>query len=545
MSEGTTANQRFLPFHVLSENRGVPFTPDLEAATIFTLAELERGKGGGLILKQPEENIKFIAKLGYPLWVSPWRKIALVFDGLSQTNCKLPFLSFPDVDSFVENLKRGARTLETHQAFLSDHLNYFQVPAAEKSLVVNGLMTDAQFVTEFNLCRRGAEGGTGEEEEMGLIPPSLDESAVSAGIRDLETLREKLQGNAYNLYKGIRYLHRTSQQYVKELHAQAGAVKEEFSAKIRQEEKAVAPKVTQLKDDYDFRMNSMAKSYEKRRLPIQQAKTKLEKSREQAAARLEQCKVEAKAHANKGHAASERKWKDKADETRKELSEIEKQLKQVEKALKDLEEQRSVETIKLRDELETKIREARRNLLELESTGDAKILILNQEIEKLETQTKMICHHASNAAKQLEANVSQFEKLGVERELGLNGSLLCYVPFYLNCFQADSQKRFLTIPPSVVNNVSVFTKLKGALRMSKISSLLAPRFKTLSSLVESVQTLAERNAAFEAELMELGARANLLTTKDVSDSIIEGLKGLRTEGWLSEKEFDDVLKRVI
>ena len=537
-------NQRFLPFSVLSENRGLPFTPDLEAATIFTLAELERGKGGGLILKQPEETMKFIAKLGYPVWVSPWREIALAFDGLNQTSGTQPYLAFPDVAGFVENLKRGARTLETHQAFLSDHLNYFQVPAAEKNLVVSGLMTDAQFMAEFNLCRRGAGGADTEASEMGLIPPTLDESAVASGIRDLEALRETLQTNTYNLCKSVSFLHRTTQQYVKELHGKARAIKEEFAVKIQQEEKAVAPKVTQLKDDYDFRMNAMAKSYEKRLFPIQQAKARLEKFREHATARLEQCKVEAKAHGDKGHAASEQKWKEKASETRKELSANEKQLKQTEKALKDLEELRSVETFKLRDELETKIREARKSLLELESTRDAKALIHSQEIEKLETQTKAICDQVSNAAKMLEANVAQLEKVGVERELGLNGSLLYYVPFYVACFQADSQKRFMIIPPSVVNNVGVFTKLKGALRMSKISSLLSPRFKTVSSLVESAQVLAEKNGAFETELIELSTRNNVLAAKSISGSIRDGLKGLRDEGWLSDKEFDEILSRI-
>jgi hypothetical protein len=546
MSQRTNSstNQRFLPFSVLSENRGVPFTPDLEAATIFTLTEFERGKGGGLILKQPEEKIKFIAKLGYPVWVSPWRGIALAFDGLTQTSCTQPYLSVPDVTGFVENLKRGARTLETHQAFLSDHLNYFQAPAAEKTLVVNGLMTDAQFMTEFNLCRRGAEGADTEAAEIGLIPPLLDEPAVASGIRDLETLRETLQANANNLYKGISFLHKTTQQYVKELHGNTAEVKAEFAAKIQQEEKIVAPKVAQLRDDYDFRMNSMAKSYEKRRLPIQQAKTRLEKSHEHATARLEQYKAEAKAHADKGHAASEQKWKEKASETRKELKETEKQLKQTEKALKDLEELRSVETIKLRDELETQIREARKNLLELEAHRDAKILIHNQETEKLETQTKMICDQLSSTAKLLETNVAQLDKLGVERELGLNGILLYYVPFYVACFQADSQKRFMVTPPSIVNNVGVFTKLKGALRMSKINSILTPRFKTVSALVESVHPLAQKNAAFETELTELGMRNNVLATPCMSGNIRDGLKGLRDEGWLSEKEFDDVLKRI-
>jgi len=537
-------DQRFLPFCVLSENRGAPFTPELEAATIFTLAEFERAKGGGLILKQPEETVKFIAKLGYPVWVCPWLEIVLAFDGLNQTSSTLPYLSFQDVASFVENMRRGARTLETHEAFLNDHLNFFQGSPAEKELVVNGLMKDTQFTSELNLFRRAAERADMEALEIGLIAPTLDESAVTSGISDLENLRQTLQGDVDNLHRCIRFLHKTTQQYVKELRGKARDIKEEFSAKIQQEEKAVAPKVSQLKDDYDFRMNSMAKSYEKRRLPILRAKARLEKSREHTGARLERYKLEAKAHADKGHDASEQKLKEKASETRKELSEIEKQLKQTNKALKDLEELRSVETFKLREELEETIREARKNLLELEAHRDAKILIHNQEIEKLEAQTKTMCDNVSKAAELLEANVAQLKKLGVEKELGLNGNLLYYIPFYVACFQAESKKRFVVIPPSVVNAVGVITKLKGALGMAKITRLLAPHFKTVSSLVESVQALAERNAAFEEELINLGVKNNILAAKGMFGNIKEGLQSLNDEGWLSEKELIDVLQRI-
>jgi len=92
--------------------------------------------------------------------------------------------------------------------------------------------------------------------------------------------------------------------------------------------------------------------------------------------------------------------------------------------------------------------------------------------------------------------------------------------------------------------VGVFTKLKGALGISKISRLLAPRFKAVSSLTQSIQVLAETNSAFEAELCDLGAKNNLLATRGMSSNIREGLKGLKDEGWLSDKEFDELLQRI-
>ena len=68
--------QFILPFSVLSENRKEPFTPDLEAAAVFSLAEMGRAKGGGFFSKRPEEKMVFIAKIGYPLWLFPWSETA-------------------------------------------------------------------------------------------------------------------------------------------------------------------------------------------------------------------------------------------------------------------------------------------------------------------------------------------------------------------------------------------------------------------------------------------------------------------------------------
>ena len=546
MSEGISSgiNQRFLPFAVLSENRTEPFTPDLEAAAVFSLAELDRAKGGGLIIKQPEEKIAFIAKMGYPLWLFPWSENALIFDGLNQTSYTLPYVAVPDVNAFMDNLKRGARTKETHLAFLSDNINYFQASAAEKGLLVNGLMREPQFLTEFDSYRHEATE-TREENLKGLLPPTLDESVILSGIHELENLHVNLRTSVENLYRCMKLLNRVTHQYVKELRSKARDVKEEFDGRIREEEEVVAPRINQLKDDYDFQTNSLAKSFEKQHFPVQQEKARLEKSREHPLARIEQYKLEAKTHADKGQPAAEQKWKEKASKTRKELSEIESQLKQTEKALKDLEEKRSVEIFNLREEQETKVKEARKSLLELEASRDAKILIHNQEIEKLEKQTKEISDQISRTAKLLEADIAQFTKLGVKKELGLEGSLLYYVPFYVICFRAELKKRYVILPPSVVNTVSVFTKLKGALGMAKIKNLLAPRFKTVTSLIDSTQGLTQQNAVIEAEINELGAKNNILTVDEVREDIKKGLERLKSESWLSDKEFDVIEQRIV
>ena len=108
---GSAFKQFMLPFSVLSENRKEPFTADLKAAALFSLAEFERTKSGGLLSKKAEENISFIAEIGYPLWLFPWSKTTLIFDGLSRSSFTLNYPVIPDVNAFIDNLKRCSNLL--------------------------------------------------------------------------------------------------------------------------------------------------------------------------------------------------------------------------------------------------------------------------------------------------------------------------------------------------------------------------------------------------------------------------------------------------
>jgi len=390
---GSAFKEFILPFSVLSENRKEPFTADLEVATVFSLAEVDRAKGGGFLSKRPEEKIVFIAKIGYPLWLFPWSETTLIFDGLNRAKYTLPYAVIPDVKAFMENLKRGSKTRETHLAFLSDHLNYFQAPVTEKGVLINALISDPEFLGEFDSYRREATAIDDQPSNVALLSPIIDESTISSTLDELKTLYLSFREDIDRLRRCMKFMNKATGHYGKVLRNKVKAVKEEFGVKINAQDELVAPRVAHLKEDYDHRIVESAKRFEKQRLPVQKEKVKLEKSREQALTKIERYKLEAKTRAEMDDSVGEQKWKEKSSDTKKELSEIEDQLKQTEKALKDLEEQKSLEIFNLKSELETKIKEARQPLLELESSRDAQILIYKQEIENLEQQTKLITDH--------------------------------------------------------------------------------------------------------------------------------------------------------
>lgn len=536
--------QMVLPYSTLSENRKEPFTADMEQAAIFSLVEQSRMKGGGLISKQAEERIVFIAKIGYPLWLFPWSEAVLIFDGLNRSKYTMPYVDIPNVKVFMENMKRSSKTLETYMAFLSDYLNYFQAPLTEKGISLQGLIRDPEFLSEFESCRQEATEIESIRGTVGLVSSIIDELTISSAVEDLEKLHVSLKEDVEDLHRCMKLANKIAREYAKELRSVAREAKRKFDSKIREEEDFVAPKIAQLKETYDKQIIASARNFEKQSLPIQKERVKLEKTRGQILKTIEHYRIEAKTKAERGDSVGEQKWKEKTREAKKKLSEIEENLKQTEKAIRDFEEKKSLEIFKLRSELEDKIKDARKDLIDLEASRDAKIFLNKQEIETLENQTKLMIDQIGKIAKFRETMISQFEALGVKHDLATRNAAIFYVSFYVACYQVESQKRYEIFPPSLATTVKLTTRLKGAFGKKKIKQLLSPRFYAMASLMDNLQVLIHQSAIFQTEINELGKKTNMLDKELAGETILNGLSFIQKEGWLSTKDFEEIAEKI-
>lgn len=532
MSQKTT--RLILPFSVLSENRTEQFAIEMEKATLCCFAELERAKGGGLVLKKPEEKTVFLAEFCYPLWIVPWSKFNLFFDGLKTTKHTLTYRSIPDVKIFTENVQRSLKTLETFMAFLSDNVNYFQTRGEEKTMAIDGLIAEPNFLNEFNLYLSETRQVETLSSRIVFLQPAVDESAISSIAQELENLELGFKEDVDILFEGMKLLNKTTRNFVKTIRSRITAIREEFSAEIKKQEDVITPKVNRINEEYDEQITKLTKDFEKQLLLLQKEKVKLERTKEQSLSKIENYNLEAKTCASIKDSVGEKKWKEKARETKKELSEIEVKIEELEEKIKEIEESKSLETFRIRSELESRLKEAKKDLLELESSRDAEIQAHKQEIGKLESLTSTIIQQIDSIVKLREANLADFEKLGVLQSH--KNSALIYVPFYLVCYKAELKRRYVLFSPSVANSIGFTTKLKGALGKAKVKQLLVPRFKTITSLLDEFPNLLERNAAFEREIYEAGEKVNMLKTSSMRDQIKSGLEKLKEEGWLSDKE---------
>ncbi|MGA2681463.1 MAG: hypothetical protein ABSF44_06650 [Candidatus Bathyarchaeia archaeon] len=543
MSEETVSEvgKYILPFSVLSERRRKPFTSEMEIAAVFSVSELNRKKGGRILLKRSKENIAFIAKIGYPLWLFPLSNKVLLFDGLGIFDYNLQFAMISNAKPLAGILKTGSKTLGTHMALLTDHTNYFGATVKEKNLFIKGLISNPDFLKEMDSYRREATEIENQTINIGLISPTIEESRLLSITHELADLRSTFEKDIKTLNVCMKLLNKATQTFLKELNDHTKAIREEFAAKINEEEEIVAPKVNALREEYDKKTIELAKEFESKQLPLHTQKMKLEKSKEEITSKIEQYQLQAKTRANLDDQLGKQRWKQKANVAKQELSGIQDQLKTSEEDLKDLENQRTSEAMELRSTLEAGIKEARKNLVEIETLRDAKILTNKQEMEKLQQQTKLLCDQISSTTIVREKDISQFEKLWLKQESEKLNKALVYVPFYVvryDCVQ--EKKRYLVIPPSSVGSIDISTRLKGALGRAKIKAFLVPRFKAITSLADTIQSESQRNSIFKTELKEIGEENNILAKSSALEEIEKGLLSLRDQGWLTDKDYGTI-----
>lgn len=527
-----------LPFSTPSPNRREPFTEETEKAAIFCLAELERAKGSGLLMKQPSEKLVFIAKICYPFWLGTLGDINLLFDGLNTTSYTLTYSTIPNIKSFLENVNRSSKTRQAYLAFLSDNLNYFQISGSEEKKVIDGLITDPEFLQNFISYLSEATPIKDSLSNMVMISPTLDESSIFSIMEDIQNLKSKFVEEVNALYTSMKLINAKTGSFVKEIRTKIQEIKEKFGKEIEKCEASIAEEVDKIRKEYNERVTEFSKKVQEDLLSLQQEKIKIEKTKEQVVAEIKRCEAEIKTCAINKDSVGERKWREEKSELKKQLSETEMRLKEVDRKIKEIEDEKKLKIFRLKSECDAKIKEASKELVEIESSRDAKIKIYEEEMEKFEELTLQIIEQIDKLAKLREASIAEFNKLGIKQKR--RKYRLIYMPFYLACYQSESRKRYVHFPPSIVNSVSFSVKFKGALGKAKIKQLLQPRSKSITSLLNKFPLLMEQNVLFNREMNEACAKVNIIQTKNSRESIKIWLDRLKEEGWLSEKEFESL-----
>lgn len=534
MSQKVTKS--ILPFVVMSHDRRGSFDQDLERAAIFCLAEQKREKGGGLLLKQPKEEMEYIAKGGYPFWWVGFEESGLLFDGLLTTSQTLTYPKFPDVESFLDNLE-ACETGEAYLRFLSEHLNYFQVLGVEEEKKIDGLIRDQVLLDEFSQYLTESQPKQFSFSEMVTISPKLDSESVADLVEEIEDFKSEFEEEIDHLYEAMKLVKAKTQEFLDAICKEMDTVKLEFKEEVEETEADISEKVKKIREDYEERMAGESERVEGALLDLQKAKIKIEKRLERNTEEIEHCETEIKACAVKQDGIGKDKWKERENQLKKEISEDKEKLEELNDKIKEIKEENEKRVFDLKTERDTRIKEADEDLMEIESDRDAQVEVCQEKVDRLQDLAPKIIEKIDELTKMREKALEEFGKLGIPEKP--ENQELVSMPFYLVSYKSDSEKRHIYFPPSIVKNVSFSVKIKGALGKPKINQLFQPRMEEIDTFLNSFLLLMGDNPVFTREVYENCCTVNLLQTEECRDSIESGLKKLKENDWLSEKEYEN------
>jgi len=524
-----------LPFAVPSGNRMKAFSKEVEMGAVFCLAELERRKGRGIILKKLAEELLFIAEAYYPIWLISWERKGLLFDGLGIIAHTLSFDRLPDVKTFLNDVEGSAGAREVYSASLSDNINYFQHFIGREERKIDGLIVSPDLMQDFISYLPEAQAVKKPILDKVLLTPSIDESSILSSTQELSNFKVTLREELNDLHRSMKLVSTTTQRHVKDIQGEIKQIREECKEKIARVKASIMEKLREFQQKYDEEIVMISKRFDDKLQSFHQERIELDKTMQSMMVKMERCEAEMKSCKLQRDEAGELRWREELKKFKNEFSNLQKSIKDMDKKIRDFHASKKLEISKLRSEYDQQAEAAMKEVGVLEASRDAKIQMRQREIASLKDITSTIIDQISKLAEIKERTLDELDKLGIKKVQRKHGVI--YLPFYLFCYQTESKRRYVMYPPSIVMSMRISTKFEGFFGVSKIKSLLGYRSKPITNFLNQLISVAGRNPVFERDLNHAGMGASILRTKESKEKIRMGIEELKKEGRISESEF--------
>ncbi len=529
-----------LPFAISAQDRIKDFTKEMEMAAVFCLAESNREKGEGHILKKTDEKLVFIAEACYPIWLVPWSGGNLIFDGLGVTSHTLSYDKVPDIRAFNKDVQGSAKTCKAYSVALSRNVNYFKNFVGKEETTIEGLIASPDFMQDFSVYLSEMKETGKPLTTKAVLSPLINESEISASIKELSDLRAKIDEDVENLDASMKLLNKTTMEKVEAIRKEIKEARKKFAKRIKKVKPRVTRRIRQIQERYDQKITRTSKRFERRLRLLHEDQAKLEKTQRHLRAEIKRCKVKIKSSRRHKTKRNENRWSLKLKRKRKKLPALKRKIGDTVKKIEKLETAKKLETSQQRIQCETRIERATKILRELEASRDARIKMKRQEIMALQDTTSLIIDQMNEIAKSKKAALNEFDRIRVARRK--KAYALVYLPFYLARYEMEPKKRYVLYPPSIVGDMGILTKMKGALGATKMKAFLQPRSKPMTVFLNQLVTLIQKSPMFEKEITEAGIQDSVLRIKELRKGVKRGLKELEDEKWISKNELQTLSK---
>jgi hypothetical protein len=105
-------------------------------------------------------------------------------------------------------------------------------------------------------------------------------------------------------------------------------------------------------------------------------------------------------------------------------------------------------------------------------------------------------------------------------------------------YEKEDRSRYVMYPPSTIGDMGILAKMKGALGVARVKTLIQPRSEAMVELLNQLLVFFEKKPMFEKDVTEEGIQKSMLLNKKLRVAVAKGLKQLESENWISRKELE-------
>jgi len=500
--------RKTVPFVTVDEKRELPFTRDLELASLFTLAEARRDG----------EPLSAMARVYYPLHIHRWEGGVLLIDLLGLNHTSIRYNVIPDVDAFERALEAAADDPDALREALKK-ADLFKGFAGRKTVRIDGLIVQpkSEELSEF----LGSASDFKAWDEAVVFKPVLKSGDIESIISSINSLRGAIKSDLKSLERAKSCLRDALGVSKKVVNEEIQNIRDR-SAKVKARMKKELERTRErLRRALERDLNRIKKDYKRQVTPLRGERTKLRRKLSRLRKRSARGAVRDDPKA--------------AEELSKEIEGLEAKLREVDAAIRSLEAWRDSEVEKARAQYKADLKSEADKIKAEEARSREEVLEQRERVSKLTAAVKGVASRIDTLIRSKRGKLRSLSRLCLDVEAETAD---LYIPFYV--FQYGD-KKFSLYPPAVASGakgiLSRFKRMFADNLQSKMTLLIKPRAAFMEKYLEKAVKALGRKTALTSAYQRAGDRLNLLRSREAVDKIMMGLVKIRREGWISDGEY--------
>jgi len=534
-----------LPYAVEEEDRKKTFTRDMEAAAVLCLAEAKRKKPG--ILGAPPENLSFVSKLHYPLWVVPWENECIIVDGLGILSHTIVHVEPPDVKFFVEDLKRSITAREIFRNTLKSHSKTFEDFVETTLVSMNSIVANREILSAISrYIEQGLASKRGAKETLTSILLKLDEKAAMERAEDLFNRWRRIQSEIKGLRYAINVLDEETKLHEQKIVGEIEQMRETFEDKISRVKSEVEKRVEQLTKERDAKIKGIFKVSERELKVALNERAKDEQKLEKLETDKLVYQKRKQIRKSRGDETGVTYWDHKTKVCKNKISEAKGKIKVLSRFIERTRKQGELGVRKMDESYQGMIVKERKRISDLETLRDSQIEMTKKEVGELVSEASSITNFIEQLIEQKKLHASQLKEITIPWRS--EGVTLINMPFYVFRYETEEKSRYHVHPPVVAMGYDgIIRRIQKTIWSfsleSRIKLLLRPGSRALEEMFTSIfAEKVQEDEALGKIVCEMGSSNNLLNLQDFGETLARGVEELKVEGWINREERDAILR---